>query len=163
MTPRIEQLPPNMQSKIVPHGECWLWAGALNSRGYSSVADGKGGTVLAHRRAYELLVGPIPDGLTIDHLCRTKACVNPLHLEPVTGAENTRRKLALQTHCKHGHPLSGENLHIRVRPNGLEFRECLTCRRANSRRYYDTNYVPATGRRRAKRALRIDLAAKSAA
>ena len=70
---------------------CWIWQGAL-VRGYGSFQTGAaGGSVLAHRYAYELLVEPIPLGLTIDHLCRNTRCVNPSHLEPVTLAENIRR------------------------------------------------------------------------
>ncbi len=70
---------------------CWLWTGDLNDRGYPTFALLHDRTVYAHRYAYELLVGPIPEGLTLDHLCRVPACVNPDHLEPVTKAENIRR------------------------------------------------------------------------
>ena len=68
---------------------CWLWTGSL-SRGYGQVMM-HGRMVRAHRYAYELLVGSIPTGLTIDHLCHVKNCVNPAHLEPVTQSENMRR------------------------------------------------------------------------
>ena len=72
--------------------ECWIRAGADNGAGYSVMtADGR--NALAHRLAYELWFGPIPDGLTIDHLCYVKRCVNPDHLEIVTGVENTRRAM----------------------------------------------------------------------
>lgn len=72
---------------------CWLWRGSVTFRGYGSIGEGgRGGRkLLVHRLAYELLVGPIPESLTLDHLCRVKRCVNPAHLEPVTRAENTRR------------------------------------------------------------------------
>lgn len=75
--------------------ECWLWLGYVNTRrgGYGEVYV-RGGMKLAHRAVYELLVGPIPKGLEIDHLCRTRCCVNPNHLEPVTRAENMRRMWA---------------------------------------------------------------------
>jgi hypothetical protein len=69
---------------------CWIWSGGLKLNGYGYLRVGKKGH-LAHRWVYEELVGPIPNGLTIDHLCRVKACVNPDHLEPVTNAENIRR------------------------------------------------------------------------
>lgn len=72
--------------------DCWLWTAtrtAKDGHGRFYPITGKG--VLAHRFAYELLVGPIPDGLVIDHLCRVRLCVNPAHLEPVTAEENTRR------------------------------------------------------------------------
>lgn len=69
--------------------DCWLWRGALNNRGYGRLT--RGGHVYAHRYVYELERGPIPTGMQLDHLCRTPACVNPAHLEPVTGTENVRR------------------------------------------------------------------------
>jgi HNH endonuclease len=78
--------------KVQYDGEtgCWLWQGALHSAGYGFLSVG-GRNQLAHRVAYRLFVGPIPDGLELDHLCRVKHCVNPAHLEPVTTAENLRR------------------------------------------------------------------------
>ncbi len=72
---------------------CWDWQG-LRVRGYGVMhctVNSRKTTIRAHRYAYELIVGPIPEGLTIDHLCRNPACVNPAHLEPVTIAENLRR------------------------------------------------------------------------
>lgn len=70
---------------------CWLWTGALNWDGYGCFNAGPEISSSAHRFAYRLLVGPVPDGLELDHLCRTRNCVNPDHLEPVTHAENVRR------------------------------------------------------------------------
>jgi hypothetical protein len=72
---------------------CWVWVGAKMNAGYGSFGRGgrNGGTVLAHRWSYEFLVGPIPDGLAIDHLCRNRVCVNPWHLDPVTIEVNTMR------------------------------------------------------------------------
>lgn len=85
---------------------CWLWSGSSHSSGYGqfSVAAHP---ERAHRHAYETLVGPVPDGLELDHLCRVRCCVNPAHLEPVTHAENLRRGesgMAKRTHCPKGHP-----------------------------------------------------------
>lgn len=88
---------------------CWLWTGARSSNGgYARVAVG-GRNRRAHRVVYELLVGPIPAGLTLDHLCRTPRCVNPDHLEPVTNTENIMRgdgwaaRNARKTCCPRGH------------------------------------------------------------
>jgi hypothetical protein len=90
-------------SKVEPTGFCWNWTNAPNHNGYGQY--GSQG-MRPHRIAYELLVGPIPDGLTLDHLCRNKLCVNPDHVEPVTRGENARRgNLGRRTSlCKRGHP-----------------------------------------------------------
>lgn len=74
---------------------CVEYTGCISTKGYGWLAK-DGGRVLAHRAAYELLVGPIPDGLTLDHLCRNTKCCNPSHLEPVTNSENVRRALAVR-------------------------------------------------------------------
>lgn len=104
---------------------CWNWTGYLNTGGYGSLYTGEKPSVLSHRFSYEHFVGPIPDGLALDHLCRNKGCVNPFHLEPVTRAENTRRAFALQTHCKYGHEYTPENTHISV----VGSRKCRQCNR----------------------------------
>jgi len=110
---------------------CWEWIGALQTNGYGSFGVGAGKSMLAHRWSYEHHVGPIPDGLTIDHLCRNRRCVNPKHIEPVTIAENTRRgespfaKNARATHCKRGHELTADNL--RTRKDGR--RQCKACQK----------------------------------
>ncbi len=115
-----------MASKVVVNGDgCWEWTGAVNSAGYSSLGI-NGKHHLGHRRSYELLVGPIPEGLTIDHLCRNRLCINPHHLEPVTAAENTRRKPYPEA-CPKGHVLAGDNVRVRDRGNGRTTRECRMC------------------------------------
>lgn len=73
---------------------CWIWNGAISRYGYGVFNPCHAKVERAHRRVYQELVGPIPEGLVLDHLCRVKACVNPAHLEPVTTQENTRRHWA---------------------------------------------------------------------
>lgn len=75
--------------RIVPDGACWRWTGKFQAGGYARMSIG--GWKLAHRLSHEHFIGPIPDGFDIDHLCRHQWCVNPLHLEPVTPRENSRR------------------------------------------------------------------------
>ena len=111
--------------------ECWPWKACLtDGYGYFKLNGHK----KAHRIAYELLVGPIPDGLTLDHLCRNRQCVNPSHLEPVTVKENLRRGFSpsamnkRKAHCLNGHPLSGSNLYLHKRG-----RACRTCQRDRSK------------------------------
>ena len=131
----IADLPVNMQTKIAVDGECWLWTGAKNSKGYGSMSNGKNGSMLAHRAAYTFTVGAIPEGLTIDHLCMNKACVNPGHLEPVTLAENISRRFIEQTHCAKGHEFAGTNVRYSVKSDGHERRVCNACQREYSAAY----------------------------
>ncbi len=109
---------------------CWLWKASTDKDGYGTVYW-NGATKGAHRIAYELSVGPIPPGLTLDHYCRTPACVNPAHLEPVTNRVNVLRgvgasaQFARRTHCRNGHPLSKEN----ISAHHAGWRRCNVCRR----------------------------------
>ena len=107
---------------------CWEWRAAMFANGYGQFRH-KGQNVKAHRIAYELLVGLIPEGLTIDHLCSNKRCVNPDHLEPVTQLENTRRATARKTECASGHPWVEENIYTDRRG----WNRCLVCHRDRSR------------------------------
>lgn len=107
-------------------GSCWEWAGGVDKQGYGRHL-GQG----AHRVSYEHFVGPVPEGMELDHLCRNIRCVNPDHLDPVTRAENMRRRYALVTHCKNGHPFDEANTYWR--PEG--HRDCRACFRDRRRRY----------------------------
>lgn len=96
--------------------ECWEWS-AYRHRGYGIFALSFGRNVRAHVYAYQQLVGPIPKGLELDHLCRNKPCVNPLHLQPVTHAVNVSRGdagayLAARTHCPKGHAYDEKNTFV---------------------------------------------------
>lgn len=116
-----------------PMSGCWLWNGGT-TRGYGRYWD-KGGTPGAHRVVYELLVGPIPKGLHLDHKCRMPSCVNPDHLRPVTPRENAhapgslclQKTNAAKTHCPHGHPYDAKNtMSQKAGKNGIG-RRCRTC------------------------------------
>ena len=129
-------------SKVDKRDGCWVWTGAMRS-GYGNIRwDGK--VAAAHRVAYELERGPIPDGLVIDHLCRNTSCVNPAHLEVVTRRENTIRgetraaENVAKTHCPAGHPLAGENLY---QSPGRPHRHCRECHRVNARARYHARKV----------------------
>lgn len=111
---------------------CWLWTGPLNDQGYGRYFPNAESPrpIRAHRAAYEFFVGPIPEGLELDHLCRVRHCVNPEHVEPVTHAENVRRGAAgnnkrAKTHCPQGHPYSGDNLYLY--PGPRVHRGCRAC------------------------------------
>lgn len=119
---------------------CWEWLGHIDKRsGYGTInlsriecSDENKRGRLVHRVSYELCVGLIPEGLTLDHLCRNRCCVNPEHLEPVTLVENVMRgeclnaRRARQTHCLNGHALTGYNLIIKKHGH----RNCRTCHNA---------------------------------
>jgi hypothetical protein len=122
-------------AKVKRGRDCWRWIGGKNGRGYGVFWE-SGKLVLAHRWAYEHKVGPIPEGLTLDHLCRNRDCVRPEHLEPVTFAENVARgERATKTHCHRGHPFDKINTYYRKDGNG---RECRACHRLTQQRLRET-------------------------
>lgn len=106
--------------------------------------NGGKNTALAHRVAYELEVGPIPDGMQLDHLCRVRNCVNPSHLEVVDNATNTARGTAgdwqrNKTHCAQGHEYNEENTRVSKDYMGRTRRTCRACERAKDQRKKATN------------------------
>ncbi|WP_294567584.1 HNH endonuclease signature motif containing protein [uncultured Arthrobacter sp.] len=123
-------------AKTVEVDGCLIWQGYLDKDGYARIDRRQG-----HRLAYELAVGPIGDGLTIDHLCFVQACVNPTHLRPLTNAANARRQReALKTHCIHGHEFTPENTYLRSTTGR---RTCRTCQREAVRQYAERKKATA--------------------
>lgn len=118
-----------IKSKIeILENGCWQWKGYISKKGYGTIGY-RTKMVRIHRLTYQLLKGSIADGLEIDHLCRNRACCNPLHLETVTSNENTKRSPIHdrnKTHCKHGHEFTPENTMI-VKKTGQRW--CRTCGR----------------------------------
>jgi hypothetical protein len=163
--PGDERLPARFWTKVeTGETECWLWTGAINRNGYGRFVVGVKDTRVAHRVAYEALVAPIATGLQLDHLCRTRRCVNPAHVEPVTQAENLRRgetitaKAVATTHCPKDHPYSGENLY--VNPEG--HRLCRQCARdRNARRRIEHPEIVRQQNREADRRYRARLKASA--
>ncbi len=133
---------------------CWPWLGKANSGGYG-LTTFKGRTYRAHRAMYEVVVGPIPEGLQLDHLCRNRACVRPSHLEPVTNWENTRRGVgpfaqkANGDTCPKGHNYDS----LRPRRGKPPARRCSTCDRAARERSRPKEYANRRAARAARRAV----------
>lgn len=127
-------------SKVDRTGPCWLWRAATNSSGYGTFAGR-----MAHRVAYEMVVGSIPRGLHLDHLCRTRLCVRPQHLEPVTPKENTERSWSARggrnTHCGKGHEFTEANTYRHPRDGG---RRCRACNADDQQRRRDRVAAPIT-------------------
>jgi len=126
--------------KVEATGFCWLWTAHVTPKGYGQFGlDGKMRSV--HRLAYEWLVGPIPEEMVLDHLCRVRHCVNPDHLEVVTVRENNLRGFTIasqnhsKTHCKRGHPFDKDNTYQRK-----DGRECQTCKKNLARKRPKRNW-----------------------
>jgi hypothetical protein len=122
-----------------PNTGCWLWTGAEFRGGY-----GRLGPRLAHRMAYEALVGPVPEGLDLDHLCRVRCCVNPDHLEPVTRRENILRGAGgrMIKECPLGHAYTEDN----TRYTAEGWRYCKTCKRTRTLDYLKRRYYKGKNR-----------------
>lgn len=115
--------------KVDKSGDCWEWIAASLPNGYGYFNSDF--ERYPHRWSYRKLVGEIPFGLHIDHLCRNRLCVNPEHLEPVTPrVNNLRRRLSRPTHCKRGHAWTDQN--TKWGANGT--RTCIECRRLGEKR-----------------------------
>jgi hypothetical protein len=122
------------EERVMRTDGCWLWTGSINVGGYGVVTVGgrSGKKLYGHRIAYELFVGPVPDGMELDHLCRNRKCVRPDHLEAVTRQVNVVRGIGpsmlgaingAKTHCIRGHEF--DEINTRIRPSGG--RTCRAC------------------------------------
>jgi hypothetical protein len=116
---------------------CIQWPGNITLEGYGRMMVRGGKCIRAHVASWERTYGAIPDGMVLDHLCRNRSCINPLHMEPVSSRENTLRGIgpsavnAFKTHCKMGHPFSGDNLGVTKRGR----RYCRTCQRGYDKQW----------------------------
>lgn len=132
-----DPFPERFWNKVDKTGDCWIWKGKPGPGGYARCVNATGLYEFAHRIAYQIVIGQIPEGLQLDHLCRVRLCVRPEHLEPVTGRENTLRGTspsaynAVKTHCSNGHLLAGPNLYIDTRKR----RVCRACQMQWQRDY----------------------------
>ena len=126
-------VPERFWPKVEKTDGCWLWKAYISTSGYGQFTISRR-HYPAHRVSYELLVGRIPEGLEVDHLCRVRHCVNPDHLEPVTRLENIRRGICKRnlTHCLRGHEFTESNTYIQK--NGC--RRCRTCKKQMQHLYY---------------------------
>ena len=123
--------------KVKREGDCWVWTGTVANRGYGSIHhEGRNG-YLPHRLSWELLRGPSPEGLVLDHMCQNRRCVNPCHLDPVTNRVNILRGKSIaaqnfiKTECINGHEFSQKN--TRIRKDGS--RICKECERERLRKF----------------------------
>lgn len=136
-------LPERFWNKVEKTATCWLWTAGTTRNGYAMFhldRSSQRRTVYAHKFAYEALVALVPAGLDLDHLCRTRRCVNPLHLEPVTRAENVARGMEARNGdrdlCPQGHQYDAENTYLRP---DYDARNCKECRREATRQWRARN------------------------
>jgi hypothetical protein len=140
----IDKIPERIRNKIDFTENCWIWKKKVSKAGYGRYSvrrknlPTKDYTV--HRIIYELLVGPVPQGLELDHLCRNRRCCNPAHLEAVTHKVNNNRGMgpsginSRKTHCKNGHAFTEENTCYLMNPK--QKRRCRICWRSYMSKYY---------------------------
>lgn len=142
MAPRLghifSPLADRLEAKSIPEPNtgCWLWFGATNGIGYGKLSIGHSGRIYAHRASYELANGPIPEGLHLDHKCRTPSCINPDHLEAVTNAENTRRGLLSKLRPPRSHCLRGHDLDQHGYADTQGHNQCRECLHIRQKAYY---------------------------
>ena len=131
MSSKVDKL---YSKSVEDENGCWLFQGTVDELGYGRIQIDKR-RYKAHRLSYELMVTDIPEGLVIDHLCRTRSCINPYHMEPVPQSVNATRgnkaRSKDRTHCKHGHELTDENTY-----NMGNLRRCKTCLARNGAKWY---------------------------
>lgn len=126
-------------SKVEKVDTCWLYSGTLNDQGYGIVSYGHTRKIRAHRYSYELVNGPIPEGMVLDHICRVRNCVRPIHLRVVTRGENVLLGTGLaaqklrQQHCCYGHSLDDA---IRIQKKDGIRRTCRKCNQIRCRNAY---------------------------
>lgn len=158
-----EQRMDRFWQRVEVTGFCWNYIGWTDKNGYGRTRWSSG-MVLTHRLAYEQLVGEIPDGLLLDHLCRNTSCVNPDHLEPVTSQVNTLRGFSVvtehakKTHCPYGHEYTSENTRLQTRPSGTVSRACKACEQV---RHSQPAYIENAKSHQKKRLLQKRLATKA--
>lgn len=137
----LEQIKQKILSKILidPNTECWLWQGYADRDGYARIEVIGGKNKFVHRLSYEAFTGSIPEGMSIDHICKNRGCCNPKHLQQLSIKENILRgdgassKNNKKTHCNEGHEFSAENTYI----NNRSARVCKTCAKISANKNLD--------------------------
>ena len=133
----MQTLEERFWGKVRKGAKCWEWQAALNSSGYGAFSIRRRWHG-AHRVAYELVNGPIPPQLTINHICKNRRCVRPDHLDLMTEAENKGWERE-KAHCPQGHPYSEENIYY-----WRGWRKCRTCVLERAKKKQKENYKPRT-------------------
>ena len=137
---RLCALPERIQERIYPEpfSGCWLWIGYVGTNGYGVICR-TSGPQYVHRIVYELLFGPLPEGLHLHHTCETRSCCNPRHLEIVTRSQHVARTpthrsqtMKVRTHCSNGHPRTPENVYYH---SSAQSYECRICNRERIRKW----------------------------